>query len=122
MNKFIKTVKEEDVCFEFLRVMNGIMGLTNRELDVFSALVALRIRDMKDKRLSRLSVDRTSNRKEIMSKLGVTKDNMSKYIGIFKENSLIYRSREGQTKILDSLIPDIIGGKVVQTTILIKIQ
>ena len=122
MNKFIKTVKEEDVCFEFLRVMNGIMGLTNRELDVFSALVALRIRDMKDKRLSRLSVDRTSNRKEIMSKLGVTKDNMSKYIGIFKENYLIYRSREGQTKILDSLIPDIIGGKVVQTTILIKIQ
>ena len=97
MNKFIKTVKEEDVCFEFLRVMNGIMGLTNRELDVFSALVALRIRDMKDKRLSRLSVDRTSNRKEIMSKLGVTKDNMSKYIGIFTENSLIYRSREGQS-------------------------
>lgn len=121
MNKFIKTVSESDVCYEFLRGLNGLMGLTNRELSVFSALVSLRMADIKD-RNSKLQLDRTSNRKIIMKNLGISKDNLSKYIKIFVEKGILIRGKNKRVNILESLIPDIIGGRVVQTSIIIKIQ
>ena len=121
MNKFIKTVRESDVCYEFLRGLNGLMGLTNRELEVFSALVSLRMLDIKDKNL-RLPVDRTDNRKILMSTLNIGKDNISKYVKTFIEKGLLIRAKNGKISILESLIPDIIGGKVIQTSIIIKIQ
>ena len=121
MNKFIKTVRESDVCYEFLRGLNGLMGLTDRELEVFSALVSLRMIDIKD-RNSKLPVDRTDNRKILMSNLGIGKDNMSKYIKTFISKGILIRAKNGKVSILESLIPDIIGGRMVQTSIIIKIQ
>jgi hypothetical protein len=121
MNKFIKTVRESDVCYEFLRGLNGLMGLTNRELEVFSALVSLRMIDIKEKNL-KLPVDRTDNRKILMSTLNIGKDNISKYVKTFIEKGLLIRAKNGKISILESLIPDIIGGRVIQTSIIIKIQ
>ena len=72
MNKFIKTVTEDRVCYEFMHSLNGIIGLTERELQVFSVLLSMRLQDIKTKN-PRLSIDRAENRKRIINEYRIGK-------------------------------------------------
>lgn len=43
MNKLVKTVNKKDLNYEYLRSLNGILELTNRELELLSKFVELDI-------------------------------------------------------------------------------
>lgn len=64
----------------------------------------------------------TENRKYIKSTLGITKDNLSRYIGRFKDKGLIIKGRaDDEWMINPALIPEIIGDRV-QITVILKIE
>ena len=121
MNKFIKTVTEERVCYEFMNSLNGIIGLTERELQVFSVLLSMRLQDIKAKN-PRLSIDRAENRKRIINEYRIGKENLSRYIKKYRKKGLIYTTKYGNNVIMDALLPQIVGGKTVQVTMILKIN
>ena len=121
MNKFIKTVTEDRVCYEFMHSLNGIIGLTERELQVFSVLLSMRLKDIKTKN-PRLSIDRAENRKRIINEYRIGKENLSRYIKKYRKKGLIYTTKYGNNVIMDALLPQVVGGKTVQVTMILKIN
>lgn len=122
MNKFIKTVPLSSVNYEFLRSLNGLLGLTDREIDLLSIFLDLENRDSKAKG-QRKSIDGTSNRKEIMHITTITKDNLSRYIKRLKAKRIIVRDYKEDINVLNkAILPVIIGNKVVQITMILKVK
>ena len=87
MNKLVKKVSSKELIPEFLRALNGILRLTDRELELMVMLIQLDIDYVKTE--DNKNVANTANRKLIMSTLGITKDNLSRYIKSFKEKGLL---------------------------------
>ena len=83
MNKLVKTVSSSNMYQEFLHVLNGILSLTDRELELFTMLVSLDINYEKDPEKGKNIVN-TANRRLIMNELGITRDNLCRYISKFK--------------------------------------
>lgn len=119
MNKFVKAISNDDLYIEFLQSLNGILQLTDREMELMVTLIKLDINYTKLPGISK-NVVNTENRKYIMKSLGLTKDNLSRYIGKFKEKGyLIQGIIEDEITINKALIPIIINDRV-QITIILK--
>ena len=101
--------------------LNGIIGLTERELQVFSVLLSMRLQDIKTKN-PRLSIDRAENRKRIINEYRIGKENLSRYIKKYRKKGLIYTTKYGNNVIMDALLPQVVGGKTVQVTMILKIN
>lgn len=118
MNKLVKTVDKKDLNFEFLKALNGILGLTDRELELLAKLVEL---DMNyDPAQGSKNVANTANRKLIKKELGITPDNLSRYLTKFKEKGLLQQGKADDELVVNRiLIPEIVKDRV-QLTIIIK--
>lgn len=121
MNKLVKTVNKDDLITEFLTSLNGILRLTDRELELMAELIRLDINYNKLPNEHKNIANR-QNRKYIIQTLGITKDNLSRYIKAFKEKGiLIAGPAEDELSVNKALIPEIIGDRV-QVTIIIRIH
>ena len=121
MNKLVKTVSSSNMYQEFLHVLNGILSLTDRELELFTMLVSLDINYEKDPEKGKNIVN-TANRKLIMNELGITRDNLCRYISKFKSLGYIVKGKsDGEWLINRALIPIIINDRV-QITIILKVK
>lgn len=121
MNKLVKTVNKDDLITEFLTSLNGILRLTDRELELMAELIRLDINYNKQPNEHKNIANR-QNRKHIIQTLGITKDNLSRYIKAFKEKGiLIAGPAEDELSVNKALIPEIIGDRV-QVTIIIRIH
>lgn len=121
MNKLVKTVTNDSLIREFLQSLNGILGLTERELQLLTELIKIDLSYVPDG-LSSKNVISTKNRKDIIAKLGVTKDNLSRYIRSFKEKGILKLGpAEDEVSVNTVLIPNIIGDRV-QITIVLKVK
>ena len=118
MNKLVKTVKRADIIYEFLKSLNGILGVTDRELELLSKFVEL---DMNhNSALGYKNVASTDNRKMIRRELGITPDNLSRYISKFKDKGLLVHGKaDDELYVNKILIPEIVKDRV-QLTIIIK--
>lgn len=122
MNKLIKTIPSDKLSYEFLHSLNGIIGLTGRELQVLARFLDLYLQSSKNK-LQRKSVDCAEHRKLIMSTFGVSKENLSRYIKGYREKSLLMKDKlTNKTTFNPAIVPIIIGGKTVQITMILKIN
>ena len=120
MNKLVKKVSSKELIPEFLRALNGIIRLTDRELELMVMLIQLDIEYVKTE--DNKNVANTANRKLIMSTLGITKDNLSRYIKSFKEKGLLIEGpAEDDLCVNKALIPIVIGDRL-QLTIILKIK
>ena len=120
MNKLVKKVSSKELIPEFLRALNGILRLTDRELELMVMLIQLDIDYVKKE--DNKNVANTANRKLIMSTLGITKDNLSRYIKSFKEKGLLIEGpAEDDLYVNKALIPIVIGDRL-QLTIILKIK
>ena len=88
MNKLVKTVNKDDLITEFLTSLNGILRLTDRELELMAELIRLDINYNKLPNEHKNIANR-QNRKHIIQTLGITKDNLSRYIKAFKEKGIL---------------------------------
>ena len=121
MNKLVKTVSSSNMYQEFLHVLNGILSLTDRELELFTMLVSLDINYEKDPEKGKNIVN-TANRRLIMNELGITRDNLCRYISKFKSLGYIVKGKvDGEWIINRGLIPIIINDRV-QITIILKVK
>ena len=118
MNKLVKTVKRADIIYEFLKSLNGILGVTDRELELLSKFVEL---DMNhNSALGYKNVASTDNRKMIRRELGITPDNLSRYISKFKDKGLLIQGKaDDELYVNKILIPEIVKDRV-QLKIIIK--
>ena len=118
MNKLVKGVSKTDLYNEFLKSLNGILDLTDRELQLLSTFIQLDINTPKLPNISK-NVISTENRKYIRKTLGITPDNLSRYITKFKNQGILVKGRvEDEVMVNKALIPEVIGDRVQITVVL----
>lgn len=121
MNKLVKGVSKTDLYNEFLRSLNGILKLTDRELELLSTFIQIDINTPKLPNISK-NVISTENRKYIRKTLGITPDNLSRYITKFKNQGILVKGRvEDEVMVNKALIPEVIGDRV-QITIVLRLN
>lgn len=121
MNKLVKGVSKTDLYNEFLKSLNGILDLTDRELQLLSTFIQLDINTPKLPNISK-NVISTENRKYIRKTLGITPDNLSRYITKFKNQGILVKGRvEDEVMVNRALIPEVIGDRV-QITIVLRLN
>ena len=121
MNKLVKAVNKEDLYHEFLSSLNGILQLTPRELELLVTLINIDTSTPKLPGYNK-NIISAENRKYIKTTLGITKDNLSRYLNKFKDKGLIIKGRaDDEWMINPAIIPEIIGDRV-QITIILKVN
>ena len=121
MNKLVKGVSKTDLYNEFLKSLNGILDLTDRELQLLSTFIQLDINTPKLPNISK-NVISTENRKYIRKTLGITPDNLSRYISKFKKEGLLVQGKaEDELVVNKILIPEIIKDRV-QITLILRVN
>lgn len=119
MNTLAKTINTSELSIEFLRSLNGLMNLTNRELYILSIMLDIQMEI--DKKRLKANIDSAQNRKMVMTMTGVTKENLSRYIKKYKNKGILISSNK-ILSINKVLVPYIIGGKSVQIVMVLKIK
>lgn len=122
MNKLVKTIPRESLSREFLKSLNGLLDLTNREIELLS--VFLDIQALADKQKgTREKLDSYNNRKFIMATTGIAKENLSRYVKAFKDKGIFISNALGEiVEVNSALVPILIGGKTVQITLILKMK
>lgn len=121
MNKLVKSVSDNELITEFLHALNGILKLTDRELELMATFIKMDIEYEKTPDIAK-NVANTKNRKWIIENLGITKDNLSRYIKSFKEKGILkVGPAEDELTVNKALIPIVIGDRV-QITVILKIK
>ncbi len=121
MNKLVKSVSKSDLIMEFLKGLNGVLDLTARELELLATFVELDINTPKLPNIHK-NVVSTENRKYIKNTLGITPDNLSRYIARFKAQGILIKGKaEDEVYVNKALIPEIIGDRV-QITIILRVN
>lgn len=121
MNKLVKTVSRTDLYREFLNSLNGILKLTDRELELLTTFIGIDVNTPKLPNV-RKNVISTENRKYIKRTLGITPDNLSRYIAKFKQQGILRVGKaDDEVMVSKALIPEIIGDRV-QITIILKVN
>ena len=121
MNKLVKSVSNSNLYYESLQSLNGILKLTDRELELFAALLRFDVEYVKVPNKPK-NIANTANRKWIIDNLGITRDNLSRYLRKFREEGFIVKGRvEGELTVARALIPVIINDRV-QITIILKVD
>lgn len=104
MNQYHKSVKHKNRYREFVRVLNGALQLTERELDVFSALIAID-KDWPADLGEYKNVLSTDSRRIVMSETRINKSNLTKYAKQFKEKGLVISDDHGNAIVNPIFIP-----------------
>lgn len=121
MNKLVKTVNKGNLYYEYLNALNGILQLTNRELELLTKFVELDVNFTPIPDVSK-NVANTDNRRMIKSTMGITPDNLSRYISKFKKEGLLVQGKaEDELVVNKILIPEIIKDRV-QITLILKVN
>lgn len=94
MRAFRKTIKQKHLYKEYLNIINGILGLSGKEAEVFSLLIQLEL-EQKPVLGNKVDILSTTNRKAIMAETLINKNNLSKYISILKSKGLINKDKDG---------------------------
>lgn len=121
MNKLVKTIPKSTLYKEFVSSLNGILNLTAKELHLLTELVRF---DMEYVPLpgEAKNVANSENRKSLRKTLGVTPDNLSRYLSKFKkEGILVQGTAEDELTINKAIVPDIIGDRI-QLIIILKLK
>jgi hypothetical protein len=122
MNKFIKTIPTERISYEFLKSLNGLLGLTERELELLSVILDINEKNTKSRK-QKENIDCTENRRIMMEKTSIGKENLSRYIKGFRTKGILVK--EYNSKFLEinkALLPETIGNKTVQIVMILKIK
>ena len=121
MNKLVKSVSNSNLYYEFLQSLNGILKLTDRELELFAILLKFDVEYIKEPNKPK-NIANTNNRRWIIENLGITRDNLSRYLKKFRDEGFIVKGRtEGELYVARALIPVIINDRV-QITIILKVD
>lgn len=121
MNKWVKAVPKSTLYIEFVKALNGILNLSDRQMELLAYLIHIDVTTPKSTMKSK-NVISAENRKRIHKDLKMGFDNLSKHIKKFKQMGILVKGRvEDEVAVNPSLIPDVIGDRV-QLTIILKLK
>lgn len=105
MNQYRKQIKQKNRYREFIRVLNGALQLTEREIDVLSLLIKIDVEwpSSQERYKNILSTD---SRRQIMKETLINKSNLTKYVKNFKEHGIIQVDDYGNSHINPVFKPD----------------
>ncbi len=109
MKQFRKKVKKSNIYREYARILNGILDLSPREMEIFSLLLRIDSEWQAVLQTDTKNILSTDNRKRVMRETHVNKNNLSKYISILKERGLLVQSPHDGWEVTEELSPVIIG-------------
>lgn len=121
MNKLVKTVTNDTLILEFIKALNGILNITDREMELLSKFIEL---DMKYNPAleERKNIISTKNRKIVMKDLRIGPDNLSRYIKRFKDKGILVNGKaDDEVYVNRALIPEIIKDRV-QLTLIFRVE
>lgn len=110
MNLLKKKVTKETLFSEYTKILNGVLELSPRELEVFSFLL------LKDSTNSNTK----DVRKELIDKLKVTEANLSRYLGVLKTKGLIVRGQNGW--VINDLVRPVVKDNVFELKFVLEIE
>jgi hypothetical protein len=99
---FLANATSDNVIKLYLKVINSLLNLTHRELDILETFVLLDI-NWTDNRYKNI-IDAFC-RKHVMKQTYIIKANLSKCIKIFKEKNILVEHETGMWSINPSLLP-----------------
>ena len=121
MNKLVKTIDKNDLILEYINAINGPLKLTEREKSLICVFIKADIEYDKNP-VGHKNVANKDVRKWITANLGVTKDNLSRYIKSFRERGMLkVGPAEDELRVNRILVPDLVGDRV-QLTIILKLK
>lgn len=105
MKLYRKTLKRNDLYRQFVVLINYLLGLTDREMEVLALLMQIQ---MEQKLILNKPNDilSTDNRRMIMKETLLNKNNLSKYIMKMKALGIIHKDENGHY-INSMFVPDI---------------
>lgn len=112
MNRYLKKVKPKNKYRDFLRVLNGNLYLTDRELEVFSFLLEFDVGWEPRVKGEVKNIIATDFRRIIIKEMRIYKTNLSKYLKQLKEKGLIMETEEGGVVVSPMFIPEEKDGKI----------
>lgn len=119
MNKLVKTVSKKDLNYEYLNTLNGILKLTDRQLELLAKLVELDMAHDYDED-GDINVISTTNRKLIHNELDFAYDNLSRYIKSLKKKGYLIKNKTQDGWMVNPILkPEIVKDRV-QITIILK--
>jgi len=113
-----KTIKKKNLHKEYLKIMNGVLQLSYREAEILSLLLKIDLEWKPIMPTDFKNIISTDNRRKVMSESRINKNNLSKYIAMFKDKGLIVTNSFGGYEISKRLLPDISKGYIDITFIL----
>lgn len=95
MKNFRKILPKKKLYSEYVKIMNGIFGLSKREAEIYSFMVML---DSEWRPLSDTDykdILSTSNRRLIIRECNIQKTNLTRFINILKHKGLLHTNEHG---------------------------
>ena len=121
MNKLVKTVDKQQLAREFLLSLNGILKLTEKQINILLFLIKINptleiVDDCPE------SIISNRIRKLICKEVGVTQDNLCRHLTQFKQKGLIIPSKYDRKvfELNKAIIPELINDRV-QITVILKV-
>lgn len=106
MKTFLKHVTKQTVYKQYVKVINGLLQLSDREAELLALLLELND-NMTNSSLSISdNILSTDNRRIIMAKTMINKNNLVKYIKSLVDKGVLTKSDSGY-KLVDIVIPKI---------------
>lgn len=119
MNQYLKKVKSRNKYKEFIKVLNGLLQLSEREMEILSLLLQLDVEWPEG--FATKNVISSDSRKFIMSSTKVNKNNLVKYINKFKTYGILEESGDGWWGINNTFKP-VITGDTIKVTFILDLQ
>jgi len=112
MNKYLKKVRPRNKYREFLRVLNGNLHLTEREIQVMSLLMQLDVEWQPVLEGEIKNINSTDIRKAVMKETRINKNNLTKYVKFLRDKGLLISNGEEGTIVNPMFIPKETGNKI----------
>lgn len=110
--QYRKKVNRKHLYKEFVRVLNGLLQLSERETEVLSLLMGIDANWYPVLENEKKNILSTDSRRALMKETRINKNNLTKYIGTLKDKGLLVGDQETGYYINPIFMPKETGGIV----------
>ena len=115
MNLLKKKVTKANLFAEYAKILNGVLELSPRELEVFSFLL---LKDSEND--PGRNINMKPIREQLMANLKISAANLSRYLGTLKTKGLIVRGQTGWA--INDLIRPVVKDNVFELKFLLEVE
>ena len=120
MKNFRKKLPKKKLFSEYVTMLNGYLGLSKREAEIYSFIVKLDSEWRPKSDLDFKDVLSTSNRKLIIRECNINKTNLSRFIAMLRDKGIITNNKDGGYELPSDLAIDL-NDRIIETVFTFEI-